>query len=40
MRTLLGNASNARVDIQRHFLFRMGLIAWKDTKAAVQEQQL
>jgi len=40
MRTLLGSASDARVEIQRHFLFRMGVIAWKDAKAAVQEHQL
>jgi hypothetical protein len=40
MLTLLENASDARVEIQRHFLFRMGVIAWKDIKAASQEQQL
>jgi methyltransferase family protein len=29
MRTLLGQSSAARVEIHRHYLFRMGVIAWK-----------
>ena len=29
MQTLLAQTSAARVEIHRHYLFRMGVIAWK-----------
>jgi hypothetical protein len=29
MQTLLAQSSAARVEIHRHYLFRMGVIAWK-----------
>lgn len=34
MRCFFRNAGAARVDVQRHFLFRMGVIAWKGVPPA------